>query len=181
MRRSAVRDVAREVRVRLRGLAEPFELLLRVDRIGVGGRQVGHQPDDVRGRLWQLGESPAAHPGIELEMNGDAGGDLATGDDELEPRLARLGHLLRRAHHDDSRLRELATQLAGFGEGHDAEGRRAGFERRPRDVACAVAVAVRLDDGPELAPVEPFQQPSRVMADRAEVNRDLAPLHGRPA
>ena len=100
-----------------------------------------------------------------------------TGDDELEPRLARLGELVGRAHDDDPRLRKLAPQLEGFGDGDDAERRGPGLERRPSDVARAVAVAVRLHDGPELGPVERLEQPPRVVANRAEVDRDLAPVH----
>ena len=104
----------------------------RERRVGVGRREVAHQPDDVRRRLRQLGEPPAPHPGVELQVHRDAVGDLAAaGDDELEPRLARLGELVGRAHHDDPRVGKLAPQLDGFGDSDDAERRRPGLERRP--------------------------------------------------
>ena len=39
-----------------------------------------------------------------------------------------------RAHDDDPRLGKLAAQLERLGDRDDAERRRAGLERRPRDV-----------------------------------------------
>ena len=45
-------------------------------------------------------------------------------------------------------------QLERLGHRRDTERRRATLERSPRDVLGAVPVAVRLDDGPELGPVQ---------------------------
>ena len=102
-------------------------------------------------------------------------------DHELDPRLARLRDRVGRAHDDDPRLRELTAQLEGLGDRDDAERGGSRVERRPSDVTRAVAVAVRLDDGPELGPAEHLEQPPRVVADHPEVDRDLAPVHGCPA
>jgi hypothetical protein len=113
--------VAGEVRVRLGRLAEAVDLLRGERRVGVGCREVAHQPDDVRRRLQQLGEPPASHSGVELQVHRHVVRDLtADGEDELEPRLARLGELVGRAHHDDPGLRKLAPQLEGFDDGDDA-------------------------------------------------------------
>src|SRR5438552_18593093 len=110
-------------------------------------------------------------------MDRDVVGDLTARNHELEPRLARLSQLCRRAHHDDPSLREPAAQLYGFGDGNDAEGRSPCFQRGSRDVARAVAVPVRLHDGPQLGALEHVEEPDRVVADRAEIYRDLAPMH----
>ena len=139
---------------------------------------MAHQPDYVRRWLRQLGEPPASHPRVELQVHRHVVRDLtADGDDEFKPRLVRLGELVGRAHDDDPRIGKLAAQLHGFGDSDDAEGRSPGLERRPSDVTRAVAVAVCLHDGPELGTVERLEQPPRVVANRAEVDRDLAPVH----
>ncbi len=156
------------------------ELLRGEVRVAVGGREMRHEPDDVRGRLRQLREPPASHPRVELEMDGDVGRDLAfAGDGQLEPRFARVGDPLRRPHHEDPRLGERAPQLERFVDRSDTEHRRARLERRPPDVDRAMPVAVRLDDSPELGPVERLEQPASVVPDRPEVDRDLAAMHCR--
>src|SRR5689334_21473450 len=110
-------------------------------------------------------------------MDGNVAGNLAARHHELEATLAGLGHLVRRAHDEDSRLRQLAAQLRSLGDGDHAESRRPRAERRPRDVDGAVAAAVRLHHGPQLAPGERVEEPARVVADRAEVDRDLAAVY----
>ena len=73
----AVRNVAGEVRVRLGRLAEALDLLRRERRVRVGGREMAHQPDHVRRRLRQLGEPPASHARVELQVHRDLVRDLA--------------------------------------------------------------------------------------------------------
>ena len=73
------------------------------------------------------------------------------------------------------------NQTPAFSGGHDAKSGGAGLERRPTDVARTMAVAVRLHDCPELGSLQHLEESSRVVADRAEVDRDLAPVHRRPA
>ena len=145
---------------------------------------MGHQADDVRRRLRQLGEPPPAHAGVELEVNRDLVRDLAARDDELEPRVpcrGDLARIVRRAHDHDARVGQLAPQLEALVDGGDAECGRARFEGRAAYVDRAVAVAVRLHDGPELGAVEDVEKPPRVVANGAEVDRDLAPVHAAAA
>ena len=180
MRRAAALFAAWRVRCAYGSVAarKRSSLLRRERRVAVGGREVRHQPDDVRGRLRQLGEPPASHPGVELEMDGDVRRDLAVaGDGQLEPRLARRGDLVGRPHDEDPRLGQRAPQLEPLVDRGDTEHGRAGLERRAPDVDRAVPVAVRLDDGPELRTVERLEQPASVVPDRAEVDRDLAAVH----
>src|SRR5581483_11609246 len=109
---------------------------------------------------------------------GDVGRDLAVARDrELEPRLARLGSLLRRPHDEYPRLGQHTADLEPLVDSRDAEGGRARLERGAPDVDGAVPVAVRLDDRPELRAVERVEEAPDVVANRAEVDRDLAPVH----
>ena len=163
-------------------LPEALDLLPRKGRIGIGGREMAHQADDVRRRLRQLCEPPPTHAGVQLQVHRNVVRDLiAAGDDELDPSLARFGKLVGGAHHDEPRLRQLAAQVERLRDGDDAERRSPGLERRPPDVARTVAVAVRLHDSPELGSVERLEKPPSVVANCAEFDRDLAPVHGRPA
>ena len=141
-----------EVRVRLGRGEEALELQLGEARVGIRRREVAHQADDARARRGELGEAPAAHARVELEMHGDVGRRDLGREAQLEPGLARGGDLgrPRRAEQDDPRRRQGAPQLQGLAERCDAERGCAGRERRPPHVHRAVPVAVGLDDGPEL-------------------------------
>src|SRR5581483_10152133 len=102
------------------------------------------------------------------------------GDDELELRLARPRDLAvaRWSQHDDPGTRELAAEVEAFRDGCDAERGRALTECGPRHVGGAVAVAVRLDHGPELGAGEGAAKRARVAAKSAEVDLDLRAGHG---
>jgi len=172
--------VAHQVRERLRHRAEELDLLRRVDRVVVGGREVRHQADDLRAGLPQLRNPPAAHPGVELQVHAHALGDLLVPDRQLELRLPRIGDLAARrgrAHDEDPDQRELLPQLQAFGNGRNAERPGALVDHCPRDVDGAVPVRVRLDHRPELRAFERAQERPRVAADRAEVDRHLTPVH----
>ncbi len=161
-------------------LAEARDLLLGERRVGVGGREVRHQPDHLEGRRRELGEPVAAHARVELQVERNAVRQRSVvGDDELEPRLPRLGDLAvrRRAEHDDAGLRELGTQHERLGDGGGAQARRPSAERTVGDVDRTVAVAVRLDDGPQLGTGEGREQHLRVATDCAEVDRELRSRH----
>src|SRR5919112_1303534 len=67
-RAGRVREVPRQVRIPLRDLPEPLDLLLREERVAVGGSEMAHDPDDVPRRLHELGQPPAAHAGVELDV-----------------------------------------------------------------------------------------------------------------
>ena len=106
--------------------------------------------------------------------------DLVARDDELEPRLARLGDraaLQCRAQDENPCGRELGPKLEPFLERRDAERARTAADSGGRDVDRAVAVAVRLDDGPERRAVERAQQRPRVPPHGAEVDGDLRAVH----
>ena len=92
-RGGAVRDVAREVRVELRRVAEALELLLGEVGVGVGGREVAHQADDLDRRDGSSARPKRPIPVSSLRWIGTPGRQLAVGDDELEPRLARRADL----------------------------------------------------------------------------------------
>src|SRR5512132_2350583 len=77
-RAGAVRQMPRQVPVRLRRLAEAPDLRLGELGIAVGAREMAHQPDDLGRRLRQVREAPAAHAGVELEVDADALGDLGS-------------------------------------------------------------------------------------------------------
>ncbi len=107
-------------------MREALELAAREGRVAVGGREVRHHPDDVARRRAELGDPPAAHARVELDVHGQALGDLRA-DDELEPRLAREGELLgrRRTEHQDPRRRQRGPQLERLGNRRDAKDARA--------------------------------------------------------
>ncbi len=69
------------------------------------------------------------------------------------------------------------AELERLGHGRDAEGGRAGAERRAGHVDRTVPVAVRLDDRPELRSVEGGEQCPGVPPDRAQVDRELGARH----
>ena len=79
---------------------------VRVGSVGVGRGQVGHQADDVGRERRELPESVPAHARVELDVDGHVLRDPPVADDQLEPRLARLAHLARRAEDDDARSRQ---------------------------------------------------------------------------
>jgi hypothetical protein len=168
------------VPVRLRRLAEAPDLRLGELRIAVGASEMAHQPDDLGRRLRQVGEAPAAHAGVELEVDADALGDLAVRDDELERGLSSRRDLPAgrgRPHHENPGGRERFTELEALSDRGDAEHARPGAERRTGHVHGPVPVAVRLHDGPKLGPVKHVEQPPDVAADRTEIDRQLRPRH----
>src|SRR4051812_11797798 len=87
-RRGGVRRVTGQVCVRFGQLAEALQLGARKLGVAVGGREVGHQPDDLGRRPRQLGEPVPAHTGVELEVDAYAVGNLVVRDRELECRVA---------------------------------------------------------------------------------------------
>src|SRR5438034_660289 len=181
-RRRAVRDVPDHVRPAGRRLLEPLDLPPREARIRVGRRQVAHQPDDVDRRPGKLGQPPTAHARVELEVNANALGDRHVEDGEVEVGVPRLRHIAlgARPEDEDPHARELAPQRERLGHRCDAERERTLAEHRARDVDRAVAVAVRLDHGPELRPTEDAPQPTSVASKRPEVDRDLGAVHQCP-
>jgi len=93
------------------GLDPTLDLTPGEGGVAVGRGEVRHQPDDVTRRARQLREPVAAHTRVELEMAAHALRNLAVGDRELEPGLARLGDLAalrHRAEDEDACGRELA-------------------------------------------------------------------------
>jgi hypothetical protein len=98
-------------------------------------------------------------------------------DDQLESGVARLPDLLLRrwAEDEDPRLRQLGAQRESLGNRCDAQRRGPRTERSAGTVDGAVPVSVRLDDGPQLGAVERAEQGLGVAAQRAQVDRDLAP------
>ena len=145
-----VRNVPDHVRVAGRRRPEPFDLGAREGRIGVRGREMAHQPDDVDRRRRQLGQAPAAHPGVELEVDADALGDRLVEHREVEVCVARLGDVPvgARPEDEDAHAPELAPKRQRLGDGRHAKRQRAFTERRACDVDRAVPVAVGLDHGP---------------------------------
>jgi hypothetical protein len=115
---------------------------------------MAHDPDDLGRRSRQLGQAPAAHTGVELQVDANALRHELVPDGEVEIGLARLCNLVTgaRAHHEDADPRKLAAKRERLRHRRDAQGLRALSQRCARDVARPVAVAVRLDDRPELGP-----------------------------
>ena len=140
---------------------------------------MGHQADDLGGRLGQLRHAVAAHARVELQVAPHALGDLAVADDELEPCVTGLGDLAApgRAHDEDPRGRELPAERERLRDGREAESGRPGSERRARDVRCTVAVPVRLDDRPELGAAERAAERGGVPTQRRQVDRQLRAMH----
>src|SRR5215203_2246127 len=87
--------MAREVRERLCRGPEPLDLQPRERVVAIGRSEVTHEADDVASRRRELREPPAAHAGVELQMNRHAVRSVARDGDELQPRLACLLDLLR--------------------------------------------------------------------------------------
>ena len=65
-------------------------------------------------------------------------------------------------------------ELDAFRDRGNAQRGRSGGERGAAAVERSVPVPVGLDDGPQLGPVEHLQQPSHVLLQRRQVDRDLA-------
>ncbi len=162
-----------------RRLAEALDLELCEGGIRLGGREVAHDADDLTRRCGDLGESPAAHPGIDLEMDLHPLRDPAVRRDELEPRDASFADfaLGDGPHDDDAGVAKRRAQVEGLGQRRDAERGRTGVERRLRDVDRAVAVALGLDDGPQLGSPRRAEQRLGVPPDRAEIEGEAGPLH----
>src|SRR6476661_3325752 len=113
-------------------------------------------------------------------MDANALQNLAVGDHELEPGVASESDLTVRAggaHHDDALRAVLVAQRETFGNGRDAERRRARTERGAGDVDRTVPVTVGLDDRPEPGAAECAQQSAHVAPQRTEVDRDLRAVH----
>ena len=161
---------------------EALELRAREGGIGVGGREVRHEADDALGPFGELRKAVASHSGLELQMDADAVGNLVVRDGELEVRVTCMRDLAtrrERAHDEDADAGVFRAQGEPFLHGRHAKGARSGPQRRARDVDGSVAVAVRLDDGPELRAVELAQERAHVAPQRAEVDGDLRPVHAQ--
>ena len=89
----AVRDVADQMRVRGRRLLEALDLRARELLVRIRRRQMAHQPDDLDRRRGKLGQPPAAHARVELEMDANALRDRLVPDGQVEIRLAGLRDL----------------------------------------------------------------------------------------
>ena len=179
-RRRAVRGVARQVRVRARHRVEPLELRPGEVRIGIGSREVRHQPDHVCGRRRQLGQAVAVHARLELQVHANAVGNLLVRDGKLERSVARMRDLAaraRRPEHEDALDAELVAQREPLRDRRDAQPARTGSERRAGRVHHPVSVAVRLDDGPQLRAVGRAQERADVAPQCAEVDGDLGAVH----
>ena len=156
------------------------ELLTRERLVGVCRREMRHQPDDVSFGRGQLRQAVPAHPGVELQVDTYPFGNLRVGHRQLETGLARVRDLTVRrgwAHHEDAHAGKLARQRKPLGNSGNAQRSRARAQRRARDVGRPVAVAVRLDDRPELGAVEGADEVADVATQRAEVDRELRAVH----
>src|SRR5205085_1085186 len=164
-RRRAVRRVTREVAMLRRRRFEAPELLARELLVGVRGREMRHEADDVLAQLRQPRRAVATHARVELRVHAYSVGDLLVRDRELELGVARLRDLAarrRRAHHEDADARVFAPQRQSLAHGRDAERARTGSERGTSDVDRAVPVRVRLDDSPELRALEDAHERAHV-------------------
>ena len=142
-----------------------------------------HHADDTRGRLRKPCEPVASHPGLQLQVDAHAVGNLVVRDRELEIGVARVRDVATRrgrAHDEDANTAVFAAEREPLLHRGDAERARAGSERRARDVDGAVSVAVCLDDGPQLRAAELADERAHVSPQRAEVNRDLRAMHINP-
>ncbi len=168
-------------RERLRRAQEAVELLPGEGRVRVCRREVRHQPDDRRPRLTELGEPPAAHPGVELEVERHTLGQPLVGGGQLEPRLAGEGDLdvLGRPENEDAGVRLRGAEGQRLADRRDAQRRRAARKRRPGNVGCTVSVPVGLDDRPELGRSDDTGEASGVAVNGADVDRDERAGHGR--
>ncbi len=172
--------MARQVWVELRRGSEPLDLQFGELGVEVSRGEVAHQPDDLAAGHIQLGDPPAAHAGVELDVHLHALGDLAVGDHELEARIARIGDLAARGRpeHQHADGAECLPEREPFRNGRHAERGRARPERCAADVRGAVAVTVRLDHRPQLGALEHAQERARVAPDGAEIDRQVGSASG---
>ena len=162
------------------GLLETLDLEMREDGIGLRRREVAHEPDHVARGGRKLGEAPAPHAGVDLQVHAHALRDgVLRGGDELEPGDPGLAHLAlgHRPHDEDAGIPECGSQVERLGERRDAERRGTGFERSLRDVDGAVSVALGLDDGPQLGSARGLREGRGIAADRPEVEGEAGALH----
>ena len=143
---------------------------------------MAHQPDDPGARRRQLRQAPAAHPRVQLDVDGNAVGHERGRGAKLQP--ARPGGLdlalLGGPEDENPCSGKCPAQLERLGDGRDPERRRAGVERRCADGHGSMSVSVCLDDGPELGRTgEAGAEESRVVPDRRKVDRDEGPHHLR--
>src|SRR5215208_3984009 len=171
-RAGAVRSVALEPE-RVRRGAEAVDLHAGEAGVAVGARKVRHDGDHVARGARQLGEPPAAHAGVELEMHRYALGNRPGAHGELEARLARRREVLSGPHHQNAGVREGRPQRQRLLDGRDAERFGSLRERHARDIERSVAVTVGLDDGPQGRALDDAPQPPDVSSQRAEIDREL--------
>ena len=141
---------------------------------------MAHQADDLEGRRWQLREPPASHARVEFQVHAHARRYLVGRDDELERGVARLATSRLLPAGPMTTIRAVENSLRSvepFGNGRDAQRGRACAERRACDIRCAVTVAVRLHDRPQLRACECAQERSRVAAQSGEVDGQLGTVH----
>ena len=136
----------------------------------------------------QFREPPPPHPGVELEVGPNALRDRQFPHGELETRPPApakspgplTGPSTGCAPRKTRRGAPAPLPLSR------RRGRRTLGERRAGDVDGPMAVAVRLDDGPQRRALEHVEQPAGIPPHGAEIDRDLRPMHpargeGRPA
>ena len=114
--------------------------------------------------------TPAAHAGVDLQMEGQARREIGPGDRHLEASLPRPLVLAaaERTEHHDPRVGHHRTQRLSLCHGRHAERGRPGLERRGTDIGGSVAVGIGLDHGPELGRSRGLPHPADVPAQRAE-------------
>ncbi len=148
--RGTVGEVTGEVRVGRRRVRKSLNLLFGERGVRICRRKVAHDPDDLRGGSGQLGETPAAHPGVELQMHRNPVRNLLVADRELELGLAGIRDLAVRGgtHDQDASDRKLVAQLEGLGHRRDTQRRCTFPERSSGHVDRTVPVGVRFHDRP---------------------------------
>ena len=114
-------------------------------------------------------------------MDGHALRHALVRDGQLEPRLAGRHDLLRaaRPEHDDARVGKLSAEPKRLADRRHAQCRRAALERCTAGAYGAVAVAVGLDDGPQLRAFEDAREHPCVVAEGADVDGDERAGHDR--
>ena len=119
--------------------AEALDLPLGVGGVGVGGREVAHQPDDLDRRRGQLREPPAAHAGVELQVHAHAGGHARRRETTSSSRASRACPTSRLPAGPMTTMRAVGNSRRSSspsGHGRDAERRsrrrRAPLRRRRR-------------------------------------------------
>ena len=138
------------------------------------GGELVRDRDGVRRR-----QSPPAHAGVELDVHGERRGGagaqpvvrLARRDRDLDVMHLRLLAGNQRPHHQHRDVRQPLAQGDGLLMGRDAQPGGSRRERRGAHVCSAVAVAVGLDDGPQLGRRRGVRQEAAVVGHRAEVDR----------